>query len=181
MYYHTDGKEIRIHELIVKMADECLRSCNVSDMDSLVDIDNFVHKLNGKILYRPTNGVTVCKNADDSFTITAPDHTIPESNRFRIAQCLGHIFVNCKYMSDNEAWSKIPCNTNLEPTEYTDTVNANIFAAALLMPLKPLKEYIDEICIDDKVNLQKIATHFGVSLSVASWWVERNKLTLLLD
>ena len=72
------------------------------------------------------------------------------------------------YKINSELWNKQENATYYRAGDSLMEYQANEFAAALLMPQKSYKEIMDQYTIGNKVETDKIASYFGVSISAAS-------------
>ena len=73
------------------------------------------------------------------------------------------------YLTNWKKWDALEETVYKQFGSYTRSVQANEFAAALLMPEKQYKKIMDQYTIEDNVvETSKIASYFKVSVSAAS-------------
>lgn len=135
------------------------------------DIDDLVKKMGGIIREEEFDSFcdgSVAKTDDKHFVIRIMPYE-EEEYRYRtiaIARELGHLLLHMGYLTD-DVWK------NQKTGEYTkfhtseQTLQANGFASALLMPKNLLKEVFDENSDDSHTatNVVKTAEYFGVPVS----------------
>lgn len=108
------------------------------------------------------------RKQDNGFIVYVSPFQSPERRKFTIAHELGHLFLHMGYKINSELWNKQENATYYRAGDSLMEYQANEFAAALLMPKKSYKEIMDQYTIGNKVETDKIASYFGVSISAAS-------------
>lgn len=108
------------------------------------------------------------RKQDNGFVIYVSPFQSDERKKFTIAHELGHLFLHMGYRINSELWNKQRNATYYRAGNSLVEYQANEFAAALLMPQEKYKEIMDQYTIGDKVETDKIADYFGVSISAAS-------------
>lgn len=161
----------RFHS-IENLADQ-IRAC--LDLRPPIDLDQAIDELGGNLrtdVSLPDECSGRIRKLNNVFEISIRSsqpnsrHWSPR-DRFTIAHELGHLFLHMGYMVNPDKWR--------ESSDYKDgvfyrfghgieEVEANAFAAALLMPRK---EFTQEMISGSHTDFQLIAEHFGTSLSAA--------------
>lgn len=108
------------------------------------------------------------RKQDNGFIIYVSPFQSPERNKSAIANELGHLFLHMGYKINPELWNKQKNGTYYKSDDLLKEYQANEFAAALLMPKKVYKEIMNQYTIGNKVETNKVADYFGVSISAAS-------------
>lgn len=120
-----------------------------------------IEKLGGRIIYEDLGSWDNSQEFIDvygpnDFEIKLPTFTSPKRDKFTIAHELAHYVLHSKF-------GEIPLSAFRKRTTSPAEFEANIFAAALLMPEELFREKADEFG-----NLKQVASYFGVSESAAS-------------
>lgn len=137
----------------------------------IINIDEVVVSLNGRIeeSYAMDNmSDGSIRKQDDGFIIFVSPFQSAERRTFIIAHELGHLFLHMGYLTNVELWERQDENIYHRFGSPEKEYQANEFAAALLMPKKNYKEIMDKNTIGNIVEIRKIASFFGVSVSAAS-------------
>lgn len=108
------------------------------------------------------------RKQDNGFVIYVSPFQSAERRKFTIAHELGHLFLHMGYKINSDLWNNQKNATYYRTGDSIMEYQANEFAAALLMPKKAYKEIMDQYTIGNKVETDKIASYFGVSISAAS-------------
>lgn len=108
------------------------------------------------------------RKQDDGFIIYISPFQSSERKKFTIAHELGHLFLHMGYRISSELWNKQKNATYYRSGDSLMEYQANEFAAALLMPKETYKKIMDQYTIENKVETDKVADYFGVSVSAAS-------------
>ena len=108
------------------------------------------------------------RKQDDGFIIYISPFQSSERKKFTIAHELGHLFLHMGYKISSELWDKQKNATYYRSGDSLMEYQANEFAAALLMPKEIYKKIMDQYTIENKVETDKVADYFGVSVSAAS-------------
>lgn len=130
------------------------------------DVDNFILKigieLERKSMDNELSGM-LQKNSDGIWTITVNALHHPKRQRFTLAHELGHYFLhrNRAISFVDEALYR---STHMDSMEY----EANNFAGALLMPKKPLLDFMNA----NGPDAELISAYFDVSVLAAKIRVE---------
>ena len=106
--------------------------------------------------------------SDYNFTIVIPSNQSDNRQNFTIAHELGHLFLHMGYYIDEELWLS-DNNMSFNRMGHSETeLQANEFAAALLMPKKEYKKILDKNTVGNTAYTSKIAEYFHVSVDAAS-------------
>lgn len=97
------------------------------------------------------------------FEIFIPENQYQERKKFTIAHELGHLFLHMGYEIDDELWANQLDKEYYRRGSSEEELQANEFAAALLMPKHLYKKTMDKYTENGEVNTRKIAEFFGVS------------------
>lgn len=108
------------------------------------------------------------RKQDDGFIIYISPFQSSERKKFTIAHELGHLFLHMGYRISSELWNKQKNATYYRSGDSLMEYQANEFAAALLMSKETYKKIMDQYTIENKVETDKVADYFGVSVSAAS-------------
>lgn len=108
------------------------------------------------------------RKQDNGFIIYVSPFQSSERKKFTIAHELGHLFLHMGYRINSDLWNKQKNATYYRSGDSLMEYQANEFAAALLMPQKEYKKIMDQYTIGNKVETDKVADYFGVSVSAAS-------------
>jgi Zn-dependent peptidase ImmA (M78 family) len=138
-----------------------------------IDITEAVTRLGGTVAEVPDcNGPqeAMIRRIGERFEITVKQNHATVRKRFSVAHELGHLFLHMGYLTNPEKWGVA--------SEYRDSVyhrfgygieedEANLFAAALLMPEKEFQTIILSKTNDGSTtqiaNIKQIANHFKTS------------------
>lgn len=103
------------------------------------------------------------------FSIYVPSNQSENRKNFTIAHELGHLFLHMGYMIDDERWrSEGNAIFNRKGNSEIE-LQANEFAAALLMPKREYKEILDRYTTGDMASTSSIAEYFHVSVDAAAY------------
>lgn len=108
------------------------------------------------------------KKQDGGFIIYVSPFQNDKRRKFTIAHELGHLFLHMGYRINLKLWNDQKDATYYRGGNSLMEYQANEFAAALLMPKDKYKEIMDQYTVGNKVETDKIADYFGVSVSAAS-------------
>lgn len=149
-------------ELIKIIADLLHEKAQLTDD---FDIENLVKRLNGLLVYTVKTDVDASIQIGTSedeykFVITCRDDMAPKRQRFSIAHELGHLFLHMLNKKPEDVTNLV---YNRERTGSQTEVEANEFAAALLMPEEKFLKVAEENCINDIYDVSRIAEKFLVS------------------
>jgi Zn-dependent peptidase ImmA (M78 family) len=140
------------------------------ELSTPVDVVAAVNRLGGTMAEtNDFNGPqeAMIRRIDDRFEITIQEKFSATRKRFSIAHELGHLFLHMGYLMNPDKWGI--------SSEYRDSVyhrfgysieesEANLFAAALLMPEKEFRLLVsDSQAKTGKVSIKQIATFFKTS------------------
>lgn len=135
------------------------------------NINNVVTALGGRVeetMDIDTMSDGSIRKQDDGFIIYISPFQSSERKKFTIAHELGHLFLHMGYKISSELWDKQKNATYYRSGDSLMEYQANEFAAALLMPKEIYKKIMDQYTIENKVETDKVADYFGVSVSAAS-------------
>lgn len=116
-----------------------------------------------------SDGKIECKNTNSKFLIKVPYGQSKSRKNFTIAHEIGHLFLHMGYLIDEELWEESQKAIFYRQGNSETELQANEFAAALLMPRKKYKEILDEFTVDNYVLISKVADYFNVSIDAASY------------
>ncbi|HEX7859870.1 MAG TPA: ImmA/IrrE family metallo-endopeptidase [Verrucomicrobiae bacterium] len=140
------------------------------ELDVPVDLNEAVKRLGGtlsEIANEPNQPEASIRKTGERFAIYLRHHQIQARKRFSAAHELGHLFLHMGYLVDPDKWQK--------SNDYKDSVyhrfgygieeqEANLFAAAFLMPEKEFVEQVRQIASEEDL-LRRLCAHFGTSAS----------------
>lgn len=159
---------------INKVADAVRSTFNVAI--PIDNIDSLVNQLGGSVVEKPgldeLYDGTIKKVGDNSFEIAIFPNQDNEIRNFAIAHELGHLFLHMGYLIGKDTWDQYDNSGQCGQFSHFGTdeqeLQANEFAAALLMPQKEFKEKIDEHTSRNFADMAQVANYFHVSISVAT-------------
>lgn len=140
------------------------------------NIDSLVNQLDGSVVEKPGldpfyDG-TVKKVGEHSFEIAIFPDQDDERRSFAIAHELGHLFLHMGYLIGKDTWDQYDNSGQCVQFSHfgadEQELQANEFAAALLMPQKEFKAKIDEHTSGNFADMAQVANYFHVSISVAT-------------
>lgn len=108
------------------------------------------------------------KKQDNGFIIYVSPSQSPVRRKYTIASELGHLFLHMGYKINPKWWDMQENAAYYKADSSLGNYQAYEFAEALFMPQKVYKEIMDQYTSGDKVEIAKIASYFGVSISEAS-------------
>ncbi|MCG8066711.1 MAG: ImmA/IrrE family metallo-endopeptidase [Candidatus Thiodiazotropha taylori] len=143
-----------------------------------IDVDSLAHHIGAEVRYEPLedkmSGFLVIKGNHSTIVINSEHH--PNRQRFTLAHELGHLvlhanndhqdvlFVDKSIITKKETYNRDELSGK---GEYKQEIEANRFAAELLMPRKLLKDAVkeegDDVDFSDDLLIYKLAQKFGVS------------------
>lgn len=131
-----------------------------------VNLESLCHELNLKLQYLPmedvVSGMIVMHSGQGDIVVNKLQH--PNRQRFTISHEIGHFILHSGKQSEyvDKLTRHRHAGTYEQPTE---EVEANQFAAELLMPRFEIEKLVDEreIWLFDDVVIKLLAEHFGVS------------------
>lgn len=132
------------------------------------DINELVSIFGGNI--KVSNSFdSVKKTGADSFDIYINNEEYFNYKKFYIIHLLGRVLLHTNYLSDHDNYLKSN-DFIFKPDNglVSHVYQANEFAYGLLMPSDLYKKVFDENIEGDIVHTDKIASYFGVSISIAS-------------
>lgn len=110
------------------------------------------------------SGMSFIKDGLSVIVVNATHH--PNRQRFTIAHELGHHVLHANYLQNNVHVDKAVLHRNNRSSDGVDQkeIQANAFAAELLMPTAMMRKYKD-VDINDEHQLSALAKQFRVSTS----------------
>lgn len=108
------------------------------------------------------------KKQDNGFIIYVSPSQSPVRRKYSIAYELGHLFLHMGYKINPKLWNMQENAAYYKADSSLRNYQAYQFAEALFMPQKVYKEIMAQYTLGDKVEIAKIASYFGVSISEAS-------------
>jgi Zn-dependent peptidase ImmA (M78 family) len=160
-------------DAIAKFASDLLERYSVTEPS--VPVERLAHDLGLTVEYTDLgdeiSGVLVM--ADDSATIGVNDSQPPVRQRFTIAHEIGHYILHRNWSElfiDKEYEARFR-DSRSSRSKHPEEIQANMFAAALLMPENFLKAIVEENAIDigDDEQVAKLAELFQVSLAAITY------------
>lgn len=161
-----------IEQSIIDIANEVIAQYKICH--PITNIDDIVAHMGGTVrrdpFQRQLSSGCIEVHEEGKFTITIPttSHLAATSEYFLIAHELGHLFLHESANQDSGFW----CNY-LIPTTNTDEIDRNIeadiFAAAFLMPDCVFHDVCTRHIEGSRVNISKVADEFRVTDSDASY------------
>ena len=141
------------------------------DLDVPVDVGQAVLRLGGTIKEvdtAPGEPEASVKRTGERFEITIKRKHLPTRKRFSLAHELGHLFLHMGYLVNPEAWghSSEYCDSVYHRFGYgIEEVEANLFAAAFLMPEEEFLKAVDNFRSQGKgpTVVKELAYHFKTS------------------
>lgn len=109
------------------------------------------------------------KGESPRFTIVVPSNQSENRKNFTIAHELGHLFLHMGYMIDDELWNSEKNVIFNRKGNSEIELQANEFAAALLMPKREYKEILDICTTGNWASTSGIAEYFHVSVDAATY------------
>lgn len=155
---------------IQNFADQIREALN---MTSPVEVEEMVSKLGGRIEKVSSKEIeyeACIQKLDDGFKIVLAKDLYNKRTRFSIAHEIGHLFLHMGYIVDEDKWNKskdYKDNIKFRFGYSEEELQANEFAAALLMPKDEFKKVALDNFDGKLYNLSGIANHFDVSLQAA--------------
>ncbi len=137
-----------------------------------IDLNEAVRRLGGTLCearIEPGKPEAMVSKTGERFQIVVRHHEWQARKRFSIAHELGHLFLHMGYLVNPDTWAKTG--------DYQDSVyhrfgygveeqEANLFAAALLMPEKSFRAAVSEL--NSSANpLKRLASRFQTSPAAA--------------
>ena len=147
---------------------------NALELKEDFGIESIVNGLGGKIETGKLSPGIWAKISDFSwdnkvkFSITISNDTITEERkRFSIAHELGHLFIHMDFLDDSKWKENCESGINFNRSEASDSrkeIEANTFAAALLMPSNLFRDVVEECTNSDNIcDISEVANKFKVS------------------
>lgn len=144
-------------------ANKLLKRFSISE--SPVDVNSIATALKISISYEPLDpdisGVMLFENGNTSVAINSTHH--PNRQRFTLAHEIGHLRLHAKANKDGiHVDRRFFRNDSSSKGEVKEEIEANTFAACLLMPEPFVKNAIDNEILTD-FDIFKLAVKFKVS------------------
>ena len=143
------------YNAISRYAERVGEHYGIYDVGGKADIDRLVDVLGGRVVVHNSSESLHVRDEDD-FVIYIPQTTSERRDRFTIAHELGHYFLHYLYLDHEGEETFSRGGRNRAETE------ANVFAAALLMPADHFTREYERIG-----NATLVAWHFDVSPAAA--------------
>ncbi len=158
----------RINELTA----DIIKEYNIST--PIKNIDEVVEKLGGRVEYVPrdeldSDGKLLKSFCDVAFIIKVRENQVTSRINFTIAHELGHLFLHMGYQINESLWNDSTIIEYNRRGNSEKELQANEFAASLLMPKAEYIKIVNENSIGNFVNIGKVADYFGVSVDAASY------------
>ncbi|WP_122639044.1 ImmA/IrrE family metallo-endopeptidase [Romboutsia sp. Marseille-P6047] len=163
--------DYRTRNIINKLADEIIESYKITA--PIDDLESFVESIGGKVTENNLksgfyDGRITTQNTDYEFEIFIPENQYLERKKFTIAHELGHLFLHMGYQIDDDLWEEQRGRDYYRNGSSEEELQANEFAAALLMPRDEYKKIMEKYTDGVSVNTAEIARYFGVSIQAAA-------------
>lgn len=155
----------RITKIINDIAEDVIDTYDICM--PIIDINNVVVVLGGCVEENEDIYDSAIKKQNDGFIIYIPSSYSVERKQFAVAQELGHLFLHMGYKISQKLWDKQKNMGYYESKSPLEEYQANDFADALLMPKDIYKKVLEQYTTGNKVQTDKIAEYFGVSVSTA--------------
>lgn len=158
MSYH------RQRQIAADRAESLLRSSGVKTLP--IPVDSIARQCKIAVQYIPLDdeisGMSFIKNGVAVIVVNAVHH--PNRQRFTLAHELAHHVLHASYLSQNVHVDTTVLQRNAKSSDGTDVkeVEANTFAAELLMPKSMLKSF-GRIDANDEERIAEVARRFKVS------------------
>lgn len=114
------------------------------------------------------SGMSFIKDGVAVIVVNAGHH--PNRQRFTLAHELGHHVLHYEYLQNNVHVDKVVLHRNQKSSDGSDQkeIQANAFAAELLMPLNKIRQF-KEIDINNENELMAVARLFKVSATAITF------------
>lgn len=137
----------------------------------IMQIDRVVEKIGGVVEFSEgfddfADG-SIMKTGENSFLIRVASNRSERRRNFTVAHELGHLFLHMGYRTNPDIWSQQDSTVYQRFGASEAEYQANEFAASLLMPSAVFKTKIDECDSDNRVDVQRVADYFNVSVAAA--------------
>ncbi len=138
------------------------------------DMDMVVTKLGGRLqedeaINCYSDGIIEREDLNYPFSIKIPYSQSENRKNFTVAHELGHLFLHMGYMINSDLWESSRSMKFYRKGNSEMELQANEFAAALLMPKEKYKEILDKFSEDNYVLIAKVADYFHVSIDAATY------------
>jgi Zn-dependent peptidase ImmA (M78 family) len=141
------------------------------ELDIPVDVETAVHRLGGTMQVAeaaPGGPEASVRRNGERFEIIIKKNCWPARTRFSLAHELGHLFLHMGYLVNPETWglSSEYCDSVYHRFGYSiEEAEANLFAAAFLMPEKEFRRAANELGNEGNNAVKELANHFKTSAS----------------
>ena len=161
--------DIETKEYISELTDKIREKYNIKT--PIQDMTEIVKKIGGDVIQKYNfdsyYDATVMKT-NDKFYIAIPIINDTQRKNFAIAHELGHLFLHMGFKTNIEVWDNQVLNKYIRFSMLEQEIQANEFAANLLMPKD---EYINEIKQQTKnnqdIDIKAISKKFNVGYILA--------------
>lgn len=150
-------------EAILNYVDAIIKAGNIDQCP--LDINNLVKEFGGSVAHRDpvppekyNPNERIIPGDGRSFLIDYRITTREDINRFNLAHMLGHLFLHTNYIADGALTKEFTEDAIPHPADF----EADIFAAALLMPKDKFLNIAEKNIIDSGYNTFAIGAYFGV-------------------
>lgn len=152
----------------VKIAKNLVKSLGLKNG---FDIEKLVRELGGRIIYVNDPDIDAyLEKHGEGFRIYLDINKGRKRQRFSIAHELGHLFLHLDYLN-RDYWEKLKTAESrvFRFGHDAEELEANEFAAELLMPEDEFCKYIDKIEKDGVINIRDVAKFFDVSVDAVNY------------
>jgi Zn-dependent peptidase ImmA (M78 family) len=157
----------------LKKSSEISTLANVSreslELSVPIDVSEAVVRLGGtvkEIDTGPDEPEATVKRAGERFEITIKKNHLSTRKRFSLAHELGHLFLHMGYLVNPDTWGRSSdyCDSVYHRFGYSiEEAEANLFAAALLMPEEDFRRAVNELGNNGNIPIKELASHFRTS------------------
>lgn len=161
--------DLETKEYISNLTDKIREQYNIQT--PIQDMTEIIKKIGGNVIQKYNfdsyYDATVMKT-NNTFYIAIPIISDMQRKNFTIAHELGHLFLHMGFKTNTKVWDNQILNQYRRFSMIEQEIQANEFAASLLMPKD---EYINEIELQTKnnknIDLKAISEKFNVSYVLA--------------
>lgn len=163
-------RKTKIKDLISAFCTELSRIYMLPVIDATTDLESIVERLGGAVCYSRDSTDRIYKTSDTSFLIEIPVNYDEKQTAWCVGQLLGNLFLHMGFRVNAMRWTLMPVNKPYNCRTYEEQEQSNLFAGFFLMPEYEFRRIMDLYTEGSTVYTNKIAKHFGVSVSTAHWW-----------
>ena len=164
-----DEKRRKKYELIDQLAYELREALHIET--PINNIDEIVEYLGGTVIEDSYKHMMIGieKTSNKTFNLYIPEDKVKGNRMFYVAQQLGRFFLHTNYLANDGEYEKSDKFVFKNNDDFDGVFEENYFSGAFIMPYDEYEEQIFKNCEGNTVYTNKVAEHFGVSTSAASW------------